>query len=44
MCVQPIRASGTRLFVTLLHEMVKRDPKKGLTALCIGGAIGIARD
>jgi len=38
----PIGASGTRILVTLLHEMVKRDSKKGLATLCIGGGIGIA--
>jgi acetyl-CoA C-acetyltransferase len=38
----PIGASGTRIFVTLLHEMQKRDAKKGLATLCIGGGMGIA--
>ena len=38
----PIGASGTRVFVTLLHEMQKRDSKKGLATLCIGGGMGIA--
>jgi acetyl-CoA C-acetyltransferase len=38
----PIGASGTRVFVTLLHEMLKRDAKKGLATLCIGGGMGIA--
>ena len=38
----PIGASGTRVFVTLLHEMMKRDAKKGLATLCIGGGMGIA--
>ena len=38
----PIGASGTRVFVTLVHEMVKRDSKKGLATLCIGGGMGIA--
>lgn len=38
----PIGASGTRIFVTLLHEMVRRDAKKGLATLCIGGGMGIA--
>ena len=33
----PIGASGTRIFVTLIHEMLKRDSKKGLATLCIGG-------
>ena len=44
----PIGASGTRVFVTLLHEMIKRDAKKGLATLCIGGGMAspwrIARD
>ena len=38
----PIGASGARILVTLLHEMQKRDSKKGLTTLCIGGGMGIA--
>jgi acetyl-CoA C-acetyltransferase len=38
----PIGASGTRVLVTLLHEMVRRDAKKGLATLCIGGGMGIA--
>jgi len=38
----PIGASGTRILVTLLHEMEKRDAKKGLATLCIGGGMGIA--
>ncbi len=38
----PVGASGTRVFVTLLHEMMKRDAKKGLATLCIGGGMGIA--
>ena len=38
----PIGASGTRILVTLLHEMAKRDSKKGLATLCIGGGMGIA--
>jgi acetyl-CoA C-acetyltransferase len=38
----PIGASGTRVFVTLLYEMIKRDAKKGLATLCIGGGMGIA--
>ena len=38
----PIGASGARVFVTLLHEMQKRNAKKGLTTLCIGGGMGIA--
>ena len=39
----PIGASGTRILVTLIHEMIKRDVKKGLATLCIGGGMGIAR-
>ncbi len=38
----PIGASGTRVLVTLLHEMQKRDAQKGLVTLCIGGGMGIA--
>lgn len=38
----PIGASGTRVLVTLLHEMQKRDAKKALATLCIGGGMGIA--
>jgi acetyl-CoA C-acetyltransferase len=38
----PVGASGNRVFVTLLHEMQKRDAKKGLATLCIGGGMGIA--
>jgi len=38
----PIGASGCRVLVTLLHEMVRRDAKKGLATLCIGGGMGIA--
>jgi acetyl-CoA C-acetyltransferase len=38
----PIGASGARVLVTLLHEMQKRNAKKGLTTLCIGGGMGIA--
>ncbi len=37
----PIGASGTRILVTLIHEMIKRDVKKGLASLCIGGGMGI---
>ena len=37
----PIGASGTRILVTLIHEMTKRDVKKGLATLCIGGGMGI---
>jgi len=38
----PIGASGTRILVTLIHEMIRRDVKKGLATLCIGGGMGIA--
>ena len=38
----PVGASGTRVLTTLLHEMQKRDAKKGLATLCIGGGMGIA--
>src|SRR6185295_11536840 len=38
----PIGASGARVFVTLLREMGKRNAKKGLATLCIGGGMGIA--
>jgi acetyl-CoA C-acetyltransferase len=38
----PIGASGCRILVTLLHEMLRRDAKKGLASLCIGGGMGVA--
>jgi acetyl-CoA C-acetyltransferase len=38
----PIGASGCRILVSLLHEMVRRDAKKGLATLCIGGGQGVA--
>jgi acetyl-CoA C-acetyltransferase len=38
----PIGASGARVLITLLHEMQKRQAKKGLATLCIGGGMGIA--
>jgi acetyl-CoA C-acetyltransferase len=38
----PIGASGARVLVTLLHEMQKRNAKRGLTSLCIGGGMGVA--
>jgi len=38
----PIGASGARILVTLLHEMVKRDAHRGLATLCIGGGQGVA--
>ncbi len=40
----PIGASGARILVTLLHEMIRRDAKKGLAGLCIGGGMGVALD
>jgi len=38
----PIGASGCRVLVTLIHEMIKRDAQKGLATLCIGGGMGVA--
>ena len=38
----PIGASGCRVLVTLLHEMVKRNANRGLASLCIGGGMGVA--
>jgi acetyl-CoA C-acetyltransferase len=38
----PIGASGCRILVTLVHEMIRRDAKKGLASLCIGGGMGVA--
>ena len=38
----PIGASGCRVFVSLIHEMIKRDAHKGLATLCIGGGQGVA--
>jgi acetyl-CoA C-acetyltransferase len=38
----PIGASGARILVTLIHEMIRRDARKGLAALCIGGGMGVA--
>ena len=38
----PIGASGCRILVTLLHEMIRRDAKSGLASLCIGGGMGVA--
>ena len=38
----PIGASGCRILVTLIHEMVRRDAHKGLASLCIGGGMGVA--
>ena len=38
----PIGASGCRILVSLIHEMQRRDAKKGLATLCIGGGMGVA--
>ena len=38
----PIGASGCRIFVSLVHDMIKRDVKKGLATVCIGGGQGVA--
>jgi acetyl-CoA C-acetyltransferase len=38
----PIGASGTRILVTIIHEMIKQNKAKGCVALCIGGGMGIA--
>ena len=38
----PIGASGCRILVTLLHEMQRRDAKKGIASLCIGGGMGVS--
>jgi acetyl-CoA C-acetyltransferase len=38
----PIGASGARILVTLLHEMQRRNAKKGIASLCIGGGMGVA--
>jgi len=38
----PIGASGCRVLVTLLHEMQRRNAKKGIASLCIGGGMGVA--
>jgi acetyl-CoA C-acetyltransferase len=38
----PIGASGGRILVTLLYEMMRRDAKKGIATMCIGGGMGIA--
>jgi acetyl-CoA C-acetyltransferase len=38
----PIGASGCRILVTLIHEMIKRDARRGLASLCIGGGMGVA--
>ena len=38
----PIGASGCRILVTLLHEMQRREAKKGIAALCVGGGMGVS--
>ena len=38
----PIGASGCRILVTMLHEMERRQAKKGIASLCIGGGMGVA--
>ncbi len=38
----PIGASGCRILVTLLHEMQRRDARRGIASLCIGGGMGVA--
>ena len=38
----PVGASGTRVLTTLMFEMIRREAKKGLATLCIGGGMGIA--
>jgi acetyl-CoA C-acetyltransferase len=38
----PVGASGARILVTLLHELRKRNAKKGLATLCVGGGMGVA--
>ncbi len=38
----PIGASGARILVTLIHEMIRRDAMRGLASLCIGGGMGVA--
>jgi acetyl-CoA C-acetyltransferase len=38
----PIGASGARILVTLLYEMMKRESKRGLATLCVGGGMGVA--
>ena len=38
----PIGASGCRILVSLIHEMIRRDAKRGLASLCIGGGMGVA--
>jgi acetyl-CoA C-acetyltransferase len=38
----PIGASGARILVTLLHEMRRREAKKGIAALCVGGGMGVS--
>jgi acetyl-CoA C-acetyltransferase len=38
----PVGASGARILVTLIHEMIRRDVSKGLASLCVGGGMGVA--
>ncbi len=38
----PVGASGARILVSLIHEMIKRDFKYGLASLCVGGGMGVA--
>jgi acetyl-CoA C-acetyltransferase len=38
----PIGASGCRILVTLIHEMIRRNVKRGLASLCVGGGMGVA--
>ena len=38
----PVGASGARILVTLIHEMLKRNVSKGLASLCVGGGMGVA--
>ena len=38
----PVGASGCRILVTLLHEMIRRDVKYGLATLCVGGGMGVS--
>ncbi|MCC8109389.1 MAG: acetyl-CoA C-acetyltransferase, partial [Planctomycetes bacterium] len=38
----PVGASGTRILVTLLHEMKRRGAKRGLATLCVGGSMGVS--
>ena len=38
----PVGASGARILVTLIHELIRRDVSKGLASLCVGGGMGVA--